>query len=352
MTRVRFAGADLYDWMALRRAHKGGVANLAGHWLDSGRPVPGYVADALDGLTSTGLLALGEADPESCGVRRVLVTETGSAWCVALCQVHDPTGRVAVGTPCRWVCSPYDQRSHLLAKRGSDQIGIVVAVCGHRMPWSVNTSAQSTTHRCPTCQALASVPVLPVPRFGHSPDSGRPPVEQHPRLIPAPGSRSACNALTDAGLLALADPEPPGLRWITLTAAGRARYAQLVSARETSRCPGVQVPDPQFPHKTPAGRRSSVPVSLPAPGGQPESNPEARESGAGQLRWARCLHDERLHLLEPADVAAATTGSPAQALHGRTLPAESLIIVGRSPGALCMACVDGIPSDLGPRGVL
>jgi hypothetical protein len=250
---------------------------------------------------------------------------------VALCQVHDPTGRVVVGTPCRWVCSPYDQRSHLLAKHGSDQIGIVVAVCGHRMPWSVNTSAQSTAHRCPTCQALASVPVPPVPQFGHSPDSGPPPVEQHPQLIPAPGSRSACDALT---------------------ATGRAQYAQPVSARETSRCPGGQVPDPQFPHKTPVGRRSSAPVSLPAPGGQPESNPEARESGAGQLRWAGCLHDGRLHLLEPADVAAATTGSPAQALHGRTLPAGSLIIVGRSPGALCIACVDGIPSDLGPRGVL
>jgi hypothetical protein len=301
--------------------------------------------------TSTGLLALSEADPQFCGVRRVMVTDTGSARYVALCQAHNPTGRVTVDTPSRWVCSPYDQRSHLLAKHGSDQIGIVVAACGHRMPWSVNTNAQSTTHRCPTCQALASVPVPPVPRFGHSPDSGRPPVEQHPRLIPAPGSRSACDALTDTGLLTLADPEPLSLRWITLTTARRPRYTQPVSARETSRCPGVQVPDPQFPHKTPAGRRSSVPASLPAPGGQPESNPEARESGAGQLRWARCLYDGRLHLLEPADVAT-TTGNPAQALHRRTLPAESLIIVGRSPGTLCMACVDGIPSNLGPRDVL
>ncbi len=36
-------------WIALRRVHQGGVGYLDGLWLDSGRPVPSYVAGALDG---------------------------------------------------------------------------------------------------------------------------------------------------------------------------------------------------------------------------------------------------------------------------------------------------------------
>ncbi|MGH8968058.1 MAG: hypothetical protein ACRDXB_22415, partial [Actinomycetes bacterium] len=89
-------------WIALRRAHEGEVANLAGQWLDSGRRVPGYLADALDQLTSAGLLALGELDPQACGVRRVTVTDIGSARYVALCQIHNPNRRAAVRTPRRW----------------------------------------------------------------------------------------------------------------------------------------------------------------------------------------------------------------------------------------------------------
>ncbi len=78
-------------WIALRRAHQGGVATLQGHWFDSGRLVPGYVAEALDGLIHAGLLVLGEEDPEACGVHRVTVTDAGSAHYVALCQLHNPT---------------------------------------------------------------------------------------------------------------------------------------------------------------------------------------------------------------------------------------------------------------------
>jgi hypothetical protein len=150
-------------WIALRRAHEGAVANLQGHWLDSGRRVPGYVADALDRLTSTGLLTLGEADPESCGARRVTVTDTGCARYLALCQIHNPRARVAVSTPRCWAHSPRDQRSHLLAQPGPDQIGVLVAVCGHHMLWWVATSAQPTGRPCLTCEALATRSV-PAPR--------------------------------------------------------------------------------------------------------------------------------------------------------------------------------------------
>jgi hypothetical protein len=146
-------------WIALRRAHQGGVGKLDGWWLDSGRRVPGYVADALDRLIKAGLLALGAADPESCGVRRVTVTDTGCAEYLTLCLIHNPTARATVGIPHRWACSPHDQRSHLLTAPGTNQIGIWVAVCGHRMLWSVPTSAQPTESRCPTCEALPAVPV-------------------------------------------------------------------------------------------------------------------------------------------------------------------------------------------------
>jgi hypothetical protein len=77
--------------IALGRAHQGGVTNLAGQWRDCGSPVPGYLADALDRLTSRGQLALADPDPdpESCGARPVTVTDTGCARYVTLCQVHN-----------------------------------------------------------------------------------------------------------------------------------------------------------------------------------------------------------------------------------------------------------------------
>ncbi|MGH3927972.1 MAG: hypothetical protein ACRDTT_34770 [Pseudonocardiaceae bacterium] len=145
-------------WITLRRAHRGGVGNLDGWWLDSGHRVPGYVADALDRFTRTGLLALGEANTESCGVRRVTVTDTGCARYLALCHIHNATTKATVSIPRRWACSPHDRRSHLLAEPGTDQIGAWVAICGHRMLWSVPISAQPTGPRCPTCEALPAMP--------------------------------------------------------------------------------------------------------------------------------------------------------------------------------------------------
>jgi len=170
--------------IALWRAREGGAANLGGHWLDSGHPdARRRWADALDKLTSAGLLVLGDADPESCGVHRVMVTDSGCTRYVALCQIHNPAGQVAVRTPHCWARPARDQRSHLLADRGTDQIGVLIAVCGHRMPWSVTTTDQPTERSCLTCEVLATGPV-PAPPFGNSPDSGRPPVEQSPPADP------------------------------------------------------------------------------------------------------------------------------------------------------------------------
>jgi hypothetical protein len=63
----------------------------------------------------------------------------------------------------------------------------------------------------------------------------------------------------------------------------------------------LQVPDPVFPHKFPADRRSSC--SDPLPGGQPDPSPQAGESTVGQLRWVSCLDDEHRHLVHSAGVA-------------------------------------------------
>ncbi|MDQ3764858.1 MAG: hypothetical protein M3460_26085 [Actinomycetota bacterium] len=100
----RTSGSGIAVWIALHRAHQGAVTNLAGHWLDSGRPVPGYLATALDRLTRDRLLTLSDVDLVSCGVRRVIVTDAGCAGYVALCRMHDPTQRVASSyQPCaRW----------------------------------------------------------------------------------------------------------------------------------------------------------------------------------------------------------------------------------------------------------
>ncbi|MGH3602051.1 MAG: hypothetical protein ACRDQH_17535, partial [Pseudonocardiaceae bacterium] len=56
------AGADLYDWMALRRVSGGGIARMGDHWLEHGHRIPGYVADALGVMCDNGVVALAELD--------------------------------------------------------------------------------------------------------------------------------------------------------------------------------------------------------------------------------------------------------------------------------------------------
>lgn len=84
----RGAVPELAVWIALRRAHRGGVAKVADCYLDHGRPVPSYLNGPLDELTGAGLLALTDADPATGGLRRIAVTDTGHAEYVALCRVH------------------------------------------------------------------------------------------------------------------------------------------------------------------------------------------------------------------------------------------------------------------------
>jgi hypothetical protein len=248
--------SGLAAWMALRRAHQGGVTTLQDHWFDAGRLVPCYVADALDELTRTGLLVLSEADPEFGGARRVMVTDTGSAHYVALCEIHNPTATVAVSTPRRWAYSPHDQRNHLLTERGTHQIGAQVGVCGHRMAWSVSASAQLTSAQpahtqpaersCLTCEALATLRV-PASQFSNSPDSGRPPAET------APGGRP--DTTTQSG--------PVGLR----------------------------VPDPQFPTTIPAARTLQDSFLANADRGDDDANDELVAEVLRRIRAQRASHE-------------------------------------------------------------
>ena len=86
------AGADLYDWMALRRVSDGGVTQAGACWLDSGHRVPGYIADALTELLGKGLVALADQDPY--GLRRSALTDSGAARYQRLCRQRQVTLRV------------------------------------------------------------------------------------------------------------------------------------------------------------------------------------------------------------------------------------------------------------------
>jgi len=259
-------------WIVLRRAHHSGVTNLAGQWRDCGRPVPGSVADALDRLTSSGQLALAVADPESCGARRVTVTDTGCARYVTLCQVHNSpdsgwppaetapggqpdttmpvesasatgdaagdalqrgmlgAGQVVInpgvhrGTPCP-TCLPVIDSPEAAgralgelflanANRGNDAANDdLVAEVVRRIRAQQDSRDGGRGQRSPSQPAATAQ--ASAPQFGNSPDSGRPLVEQFPRPIPAPGGRPNTTApVAWTRLAADADERdhPPGGR--------------------------------------------------------------------------------------------------------------------------------------------
>jgi hypothetical protein len=218
-------------------------------------------------------------------------------------------------------------------------LDLLTGVCGQRMLWSVPTSTQPIGPRCPTCQALS-----------HYVDHGRLTLGYLAGAFDVGAfDVGAFDELVDVGLPALAEVDPERLRLVSLTTAGHVRHAQHARAVATPRWAALRVPDPQFPLKTPAGRRSSTPVPPSAPGGQPVPTPGPGVSGAGPLRWARRPDEGRLRLLAPADVAVAAAGGHARALCGRWLPAEGLTLTGAA-GALCLACVAGIPAiSTGPH---
>lgn len=65
-------------WIGLRRVHSGGVANVAGCWVDGGRRLPSYLPAALDDLTGTGLITLADDGPHG-PLQRASLTDAGQA---------------------------------------------------------------------------------------------------------------------------------------------------------------------------------------------------------------------------------------------------------------------------------
>lgn len=129
------------------------------------------------------------------------------------------------------------------------------------------------------------------------------------------------------------------------------RLFAVAPPHRASHLAGLRIPEPQFPTKTPAGRRPNHPApsraapvraSVGQPGGSGDDH-VGRSSVEG-LRWARCPDDGRLHLLKPAGVDLAATNGHAEALCGQCVPAQGLTINGAPSGALCMACVIGATS--------
>ncbi|MGH4009893.1 MAG: hypothetical protein ACRDTH_17370 [Pseudonocardiaceae bacterium] len=177
------AGADLYDWIALRRVSGGGIARVGDRWFDSGRRVPGYVADALATLCEAGLVRL--VDLERMAMARAALTDAGAIRYERQCRQRQKALRVPAAP------------SGATGSAAADQIGILVAVCrllllcwGH----------QPASRRCPTCEAPAVVPIS-APQCHNSPDTGRPPVEH------APGGRPDTTTLQPPGLTADEDRE-------------------------------------------------------------------------------------------------------------------------------------------------
>ncbi|MGH3941493.1 MAG: hypothetical protein ACRDTG_23265 [Pseudonocardiaceae bacterium] len=91
--------SEVTEWLALLRVHEGGVTRLAGHYLNCGWPVAGYLADVLDELIDTGFLAL--AQPNPIGQQQVCVTYSGQARYAVLSE-HG--GWTAARSPCSTRC--------------------------------------------------------------------------------------------------------------------------------------------------------------------------------------------------------------------------------------------------------
>ena len=162
----------------------------------------------------------------------------------------------------------------------------------------------------------------------------------HPHPLITPKSRQerrgipGADQVTNPGtLLALIGPDPQGLRQVTVTTAGPTPDTELSGPpRRTA----LRVPEPQFPHKTPTGRRSSsCPTPLPAPlDDQPDPTAQAETASVEQLREAHYPNDEGARLLTdaPSGALAVPTMSARVAARTADLRRRRTSLPVRSPG--------------------
>lgn len=75
----------LYEQIALRRIHDGGITKSAGAYLDQGRPTPEYLTDVFDRLTWIGWAAVADGSPVW-DLRRLSLTDAGQVRYAQLCE--------------------------------------------------------------------------------------------------------------------------------------------------------------------------------------------------------------------------------------------------------------------------
>lgn len=79
--------SEILAWIGLRRVHGGGVANVAGCWVDGGHRLPSHLPPALDELTDAGLVTLADDGPHG-PLRRATLTDAGQARYAELLARH------------------------------------------------------------------------------------------------------------------------------------------------------------------------------------------------------------------------------------------------------------------------
>lgn len=83
---MTLTGDDLFAWLALRRVEYRRLTELGGRYLDHGRPVSCFLPEVLNDLIQVGVLALGDPNPMAGNMRRLVMTDTGHARYVMLCE--------------------------------------------------------------------------------------------------------------------------------------------------------------------------------------------------------------------------------------------------------------------------
>ena len=92
---VQVSDPHLYEWMALRRIHNGGMATSAGVYFDEGRPAPEYLARIFDYIIRTGLTEVDDGDPVW-ALRRMSLTDAGR---LRYTELREKRGQIAQVPP-------------------------------------------------------------------------------------------------------------------------------------------------------------------------------------------------------------------------------------------------------------
>ncbi|HEY2765981.1 MAG TPA: hypothetical protein VGJ13_18520 [Pseudonocardiaceae bacterium] len=184
---------ELLTWLALRRVAGGRVVCLApGRYVDGGRPIPGYLAEALAGLTTTGLVEECD-DPQHC-TRMLTLTDTGATRYAELGQrqraglsapppefPQTPAGHWSSAAPAtpgdqpdpstrtRWIRCPHDGRLHAVDRLDVEIAplrGHTEALCGHRLPIDAGIEQGPSGALCLPCVVGVTSDAPDPGRFG------------------------------------------------------------------------------------------------------------------------------------------------------------------------------------------